>query len=94
MNARRNAPLTAHGRAELVRRVLIEGQSAKAVAWAFGVDARTVAKRAGRCLAEGPAGLADRFIQTVLCEWACPASDHRRRRPGRIATTGVGHTAA
>ena len=38
MNVHKNARLTLHSRAELVRRVLEEGQSPKAVATAFGVD--------------------------------------------------------
>ena len=60
MNVHKNARLTVHSRAELVRRVLSEGQSPKAVATAFGVDVKTVAKWVGRFEAEGPAGLADR----------------------------------
>ena len=60
MNVHKNARLTFHSRAELVRRVLEEGWSHKAAATAFGVDAKTVAKWVGRFLAEGPAGLADR----------------------------------
>jgi transposase InsO family protein len=60
MNVHKNARLTVHSRAELVRRVLVEGQSAKAVATAFGVDAKTVAKWVGRFEAEGPGGLEDR----------------------------------
>jgi transposase InsO family protein len=60
MNVHKNARLTVHSRAELVRRVLGEAQSPKAVAAAFGVDAKTVAKWVGRFEAEGPAGLADR----------------------------------
>src|SRR5579864_5373974 len=60
MNVHKNARLTAHSRAELVRRVLEERQTPKAVATAFGVDAKTVAKWVGRYRAEGPAGLLDR----------------------------------
>jgi transposase InsO family protein len=59
MNVHKNARLTAHSRAELVRRVRA-GQPAKAVATAFGVDAKTVAKWVKRFEAEGPGGLADR----------------------------------
>ena len=59
MNVHKNARLTVHSRAELVRRVHA-GQSPKAVATAFGVDAKTVGKWVGRFEAEGPAGLADR----------------------------------
>src|SRR5665213_4390250 len=60
MNVHKNARLTVHSRAELVRRVLIECQSVKAVATAFGVDAKTVAKWVDRFEAEGPDGLKDR----------------------------------
>ena len=60
MNVHKNARLTRHSRAELVRRVLDQGQSAKAVATAFGVDAKTVAKWVARFEAEGAAGLSDR----------------------------------
>ncbi len=59
MNVHKNARLTTHSRADLVRRVL-EGQSRKAVASAFGVDAKTVAKWVERFQALGSAGLADR----------------------------------
>ena len=60
MNVHKNARLTARGRAEMVRRVLDQGSTPKAVATAFEVDAKTVAKWVGRFRAEGPAGLADR----------------------------------
>ena len=59
MNVHKNARLTAHSRAELVRRVLA-GQPAKAVATAFGVDAKTASKWVDRFKAEGSAGLVDR----------------------------------
>src|SRR5438105_8559044 len=60
MNLHRNARTTLHSRAELVRRVLSEGQPPKAVATAFGVDVKTVNKWVARFVAEGPAGLEDR----------------------------------
>ena len=60
MNLHRNARTTPASRASLVRRVLSEGQSPKAVATAFGVDVKTVNKWVARFVAEGPAGLADR----------------------------------
>ena len=59
MNVHKNARLTAHSRAELVHRVL-SGQTPKAVAPAFGVDAKTARKWVDRFKAEGTAGLADR----------------------------------
>src|SRR5579862_4683483 len=60
MNLHRNARTTPSSRAGLVRRVLSEGQTPKAVATAFGVDVKTVNKWVARFVAEGPAGLADR----------------------------------
>jgi transposase-like protein len=57
VNVHKNARLTAHSRAELVRRVLVEGQSMRAVATAFGIDAKTVGKWVKRFEAEGLAGL-------------------------------------
>jgi transposase InsO family protein len=60
MNVHKNARLTWHSRAELVRRVLAEGQVPMAVATAMGVTAKTVGKWIARFVAEGPAGLVDR----------------------------------
>ena len=60
MDIHKNARLTPHSRAELVRRVLREGQSPRVVAAAFGVCERTVRKWIGRYQAEGASGLADR----------------------------------
>ncbi len=55
MNVHENARLTPRRRAEVVRRVRDEGQTAKAVAGAFGVDAKTVAKWVDRFEAQGAA---------------------------------------
>jgi transposase InsO family protein len=60
MNVHKNARTTAHSRAELVRRVLSQGQTPRAVATAFGLDLKTVNKWVQRFVTEGPAGLADR----------------------------------
>lgn len=60
MGIHKKARLTPRSRAELVRRVLEEQQSPKAVARAFGVCCKTVRKWVARFLAEGPAGLQDR----------------------------------
>jgi transposase InsO family protein len=60
MNIHKNARLTPHSRAELVRRVLVEGQAPMAVATAMGVTGKTVGKWVARFEAEGPAGLVDR----------------------------------
>ncbi len=70
MNIHKNARLTLHSRAELVRRVLQEHQSPKTVAVAMGVSVRTIAKWIGRFRAEGVAGLADRSSRP-----------HRLRKP-------------
>jgi len=60
MDIHKNARLTPHSRADLVHRVLVEGQSRKAVATALRVAVRTVSKWVERFEAEGPGGLLDR----------------------------------
>jgi len=60
MDIHKNARLTPHSRAELVRRVVEDRQAPKAVATAFGVCVKTVRKWAGRFAAEGLTGLQDR----------------------------------
>ena len=60
MDIHKNARLTPHSRAELVRRVRVEGQSKTKVAAAFGVCIKTVGKWVDRFEAEGEAGLRDR----------------------------------
>ena len=60
MDIHKNARLTPHSRAELVRRVLEERQTPKAVATAFGVCTKTVRKWVERFQSEGPEGLEDR----------------------------------
>src|SRR6266851_4386056 len=60
MNVHKNARLTPHSRAELVRRVLVAGQAPVTVATAMGVTTKTVSKWLGRLAAESAAGLVDR----------------------------------
>ena len=60
MDIHQNARLTPHGRAGLVRRVLLEGQTPKIVAAALGVTVKTVKKWVERFQLEGVAGLSDR----------------------------------
>ena len=60
MDIHKNARLTPHSRAELVRRVLCDGQNTTTVAAAFGVCERTVRKWMRRFELEGTAGLVDR----------------------------------
>ncbi len=57
MNVHKNAKLTPRGRAEIVRRVIDQGQTPKAVATAFGVCESTVRKWVQRYQAEGVEGL-------------------------------------
>ena len=75
MDIHQNARLTPHGRAELVRRVLLEGQTPKAVATALGVNIKTVSKWCERFRAEGTVGLSDRSSRP-----------HRLRQPTPDAT--------
>jgi transposase InsO family protein len=70
MNIHKNARLTPHSRAELVRRVVVERQSPMSVATDMGVSIRTVRKWVERYRDEGEAGLADRSSRP-----------HRLRRP-------------
>ena len=72
MNVHKNARLTAHSRAELVRRVLEGGQSPKAVATAFGVDVKTVKKWVERFGCEGGDGLADRSSRPKMLRRPTP----------------------
>ena len=80
MDIHKNARLTPHSRADLVRRVVVEGQSQIVVAAAFGVCIETVRKWVRRFREEGEAGLMDRSSRP-----------HRLRNPtpeliaGRVA---------
>jgi transposase InsO family protein len=76
MNIHKNARTTRYSRAEMVRRVTELGETSKAVATAFGVSCRTVAKWLARSRAEGAAGLADK-----------PSRPHRLRKPTPAAIT-------
>jgi transposase len=75
MNIHKNARLTPHSRAELVRRVLALRRSPMSVATDMGVSVRTVHKWVARYRAEGEGGLADRSSRP-----------HRLRRPTPAAT--------
>jgi transposase InsO family protein len=74
MDVHKNARLTAHSRAELVRRVLDERQRPKAVAAAFGIDAKTVRKWVERFRSEGPPGLTDRSSRPKALRQPTPGS--------------------
>ena len=70
MNVHKNAKLTPRGRAEIVRRVIDQGQTPAAVATAAGVCERTVRKWVARFRVEGSQGLQDRSSRP-----------HKLRRP-------------
>ncbi len=62
----------------MVRRVIEEGVKPKAVATAFGVDPKTVAKWVGRFRAEGAIGLADRSSRPRRLRRPTPAQTQDR----------------
>lgn len=78
MNVHKNARLTAHSRADLVRRVLEQQQPVGVVALAFGICSKTARKWLSRFEAEGPAGLADRSSR--------PRQLHRPTPPAQVET--------
>jgi transposase InsO family protein len=78
MDIHKNARLTAHSRADLVRRVLVEKQSPKAVATAFGVSIRTVHKWVARFATEGATGLVDRSSRPHGLRQPTPAATIER----------------
>jgi transposase InsO family protein len=98
MNVHKNAGLTPRGRAEMVRRVVEQAHTPKAVATAFGVCERTVRKWVRRFRDEGPDGLRDRSSRPHRLRRPTPASTveriealRRRRWSGAqiAAETGV-----
>lgn len=72
MNTHKNARLTVVGREQLVRRVLLEGESVLGVSRSLRVSPQTVRKWIGRFRSEGIRGLGDR-------------SSRPRRSPTRLA---------
>src|SRR5215207_7284060 len=90
MNVHQNARLTPHSRAELVRRVVVEGQTPTAVAAAFGVTVKTVRKWVARFQTEGVNGLHDRSSRPHHLHRPTPAAtvatiEALRRRAGRAS---------
>jgi len=59
-NPHQNARTTPLGRAEMIRRILDEGQPLREVARGFGISERTARKWLARFKAEGPSGLDNR----------------------------------
>ncbi len=90
MNLHRNARTTPASRAEMVRRVLEEGQAPPVVGKAFGVDLKTVKKWVVRFETEGPKGLEDRSSRPKRLREPTPAvvverviALRRERMPGK-----------
>jgi transposase InsO family protein len=73
MNIHKNARTTPYSRAEIVRRVMVLGETPSAVATALGVSERTVAKWLARYRGEGEAGLTDRSSRPHGMPAATPA---------------------
>ena len=97
MDIHKNARLTPHSRGELVRRVLVERQTPKAVATAFGVCLKTVRKWIERFQAEGEAGLRDRSSRPHRLRSPTPKESverievlRRERRPASHIAKEVG----
>ena len=59
-NPHQNARTTRLGRADMIRRIVEDGQPLRAVARGFGISERTARKWLARYRAEGPSGLDNR----------------------------------
>lgn len=97
MDIHKNARLTPHSRAELVRRVCERGERQAAVAAAFGISAKTAGKWVRRYQAEGSAGLVDRSSRPHRLYRPTPqpvvesiAALRRQRLPGQAIAATVG----
>jgi transposase InsO family protein len=97
MDIHKNARLTPHSRGELVRRVLVEGQTPKAVATAFGICSKTVDKWVERFRNEGEIGLQDRSSRPHRLRCPTPKESverieilRRERRPASHIAKEVG----
>ncbi len=89
MDIHKNARTTPHSRAEIARRVIVEGQTPGVVAAAFGVCVKTVAKWVSRFRAGGAEALTDRSSRPHRLHQPTPQSTRdaivamrRERRPG------------
>ena len=78
MDIHKNARLTPHSRAELVRRVLALGQAPRVVALGYGVSLKTTRKWVARFLAEGSGGLVDRSSRPRRLRAPTPAATAQR----------------
>ena len=59
-NPHQNARTTRWDRAEMIRRIIEDGQPVREGAQGFGISERTARKWLARCQAEGPSGLENR----------------------------------
>jgi transposase InsO family protein len=88
MNTHKNARLTFHGRALLVRRILEHGQRPVEAAQAMGVSARTAYKWLARYRAQGQPGLYEASSRPARCPHRLPEAIRQRivvlRRERRI----------
>jgi transposase InsO family protein len=101
MNIHKNARLTPHSRAELVRRVLVKRQPPMSVATDMGVSVKTAAKWVRRYQSEGKAGLLDRSSRPHRLRRPTPPDIvgqiealRRRRIPGKQIAGTLGVSAA
>lgn len=78
MNSHKNARLTVHGRALLVKRIVEEGLRPQEAAQAMGVSARTAYKWLTRFRVEGAAGLENRSSRPRRCPHATAARQRRQ----------------
>ncbi|MES1934615.1 transposase [Salinisphaera shabanensis T35B1] len=71
MNTHKNARLTVHGRALLVRRIREDGLRPIEAAQAMGVSPRTAYKWLSRYQAQGQAGLHERSSRPAVARISC-----------------------
>ena len=101
MNIHKNARLTPHSRAELVRRVLTLRQAPMSVATDMGVSIQTVHKWVARYRAEGETGLLDRSSRPHQLRQPTPSATieriealRRQRWTGKRIAMTVGASTA
>ena len=93
MNVHQNARLTPHSRADLVRRVVVEGQTPKAVAAAFGVTAKALVGFRGvgsaSCYQGGDERAEQGFAATAWVVHDLEEADFADKTLGKVAPYGI-----